>query len=162
MAEATISAIIDAGGTYGMRVFQDINMAHVWGHLKVSEDGTYTEGGLPVKWFSAPVPPGSATGGSTTLNASPINFGLTPSSAMQPIPTDRPPYRVNFFPGGKDTYRFQYVPPVLHPPQPPDPDDFGKVQIFSSAGSELADDAAIPSQVSGDTELQFEVIVQRS
>lgn len=158
MPDAKAQGIIDPGGPYGLRIFQDFNMAHLWGTLTVKA-GTYPQGGIEVDWGYHAVPPGGEN--PSTLRPPAFNPGPTPSSAMQPIPSDNVPYRVNFYPGGKDTYRFQWKPGKVELPlKPGEPPPAGKVQIFSSSGSELS--GSIPSAITEDDELKFEVIVQRS
>lgn len=45
--------IVDLGGPKGFRVFNDIDMAHAWGHIVIPPaPATYTTGGLPITWSS--------------------------------------------------------------------------------------------------------------
>lgn len=45
--------LVDLGGIKGYRVFNDIDMAHAWGHLVIPPSpATYTAGGLPITWSS--------------------------------------------------------------------------------------------------------------
>ena len=52
--------IVDQGGPKGFRVFNDIDMAHVWGHISIPPSpATYTTGGLPIVWSSVQGFPGT-------------------------------------------------------------------------------------------------------
>lgn len=120
---ATTTPVVDVGGIKGLRVFNDIDMAHVWGHIAIQAGptGTYVTGGLPITW-----------------------------TAVQGYPGRFPPYNVTFFSvAGNLAYQYLWNATT------------GNIQIFAAAGTELANAAAIPAAVSGDT-IRFEAIVQRS
>ena len=52
MATATATPTIDVGGIKGYRIFNDNDMAHVYGTIAVqASPATYVTGGLPLNWL---------------------------------------------------------------------------------------------------------------
>ena len=51
MATATATATVDATGPKGYRIFNDMDMMHVWGTLAIqASPATYATGGLAISW----------------------------------------------------------------------------------------------------------------